>query len=289
MVGACGAADAPEASRQASDASQEWPALVGEGVISTGDRHQTFPAEDPVSGDLWFSVYDDDFDEQTILVSRPAGTGWAAPEVAPFSGEWGDRAPRFSPDGSELYFTSDRPVSPGGAAGDMNIWRVTREDGSWSAPEPVAAPVSSEAPDIHVAVSRDSYWVPSRREGTLGRSDIFRVSRSRPRTVEHLPAPINDELSQPDLWISPDETWMILVITDHRSGLGGDDLYVSRREGSVWSEPRNLGSPVNSDEYEYGPSLSRDGRYLYFSSHRAGTSNIYRIPLEEVPLAGAPG
>jgi|GEM_PF-2953443 len=48
--------------------------------------NQTFPAIDPVTGDLWFSVYEDSFDDQTIMVARKEEAGWAAPEVAPFSG-----------------------------------------------------------------------------------------------------------------------------------------------------------------------------------------------------------
>jgi Tol biopolymer transport system component len=98
----------------------------------------------------------------------------------------------------------------------------------------------------------------------------------------HLPTPVNDENSQPDLWVSPDESWMILVITDHPSGFGGDDLYLSRWDGSVWSTPSNLGPGVNSEEYEYGPTISADGQYLYFTSHRGESADVYRVLLSDV-------
>ena len=75
--------------------------VVAPGVIST-ERNETFPAEDPKHGSLWFSVYDESFGAQTIMFARPTESGWAAHEVAPFSGEWNDRAPRFSPDGATL-------------------------------------------------------------------------------------------------------------------------------------------------------------------------------------------
>jgi hypothetical protein len=255
--------------------------LVGDGTISTG-RNETFPAEDPVDGDLWFSVYEDGFDAQTIMVARRTASGWATPVTAPFSGRWGDRAPRFSPDGRTLYFTSNRPVdADADAAGDMNIWRAQRTTDGWDAPEIVPPGVNSGARDIHAAVTDRAVWVASNRDGGFGRSDLFRVPGGG--EAEHLPAPLNDAYSQPDLWVSPDEAWMVLVITDHPSGYGGDDLYVSRREAGGWTIPRNLGPGINSEEYEYGPSLSKDGRYLYFTSHRRGSADIYRVPVE--PLA----
>lgn len=257
--------------------------VIGAGVISTPSRNEVFPAEDPVTGDLWFSAYDDDFNGQTVMVSRRAPSGWSEPEVAPFSGHWGDRAPRFSPDGQALYFTSNRPGTLGEDADDQNIWRVDRTANGWSEPTLLPAPVNSSWNDMHVVVTERTFWIPSRRDGGFGNSDIYRLARSGGPVIERLPAPVNDSLSQPDLWVSQDDTWMILVITDHPDGFGGDDLFVSRWDGTRWSASRNLGPIVNSDQYEYGPSVSQDGRYLFFNSLRGGTEDIYRIALSALP------
>lgn len=261
--------------------------LVGEGVIST-DRHETFPAEDPVDGSLWFSTYENNFAQQTILVARRTDSGWAAPEVATFSGTHGDRAPRFSIDGQVLYFTSNRPRTGDGADDDMNIWQVRRTGTGWSEPELLGDPVNSPAQDIHVAATESAVWLASNRDGSIGRSDIYRVPLNGGMlgSVTHLPGPVNDENSQPDIWVSPDESWMILAITDHPSGFGGDDLYISRFEGGSWTTPTNLGAGINSHEYEYGPTMSADGQYILFTSHRAGTADVYRVPVESV-VSGA--
>ncbi len=254
------------------------PEVVGPGVVSTDGRNETFPALDPVDGSLWFSVYADDFDRQTILRAERAGDGWASPEVVPFSGRWGDRAPRFSPDGGRLYFTSNRPLPGHEAPGRSHIWRVDRRaDGGWGAPRPAPGSDAS-ANDLHGSVTTSgAMYVASTRPGGFDRYDLYRIGLDG--SVLHLPAPLNDEHPQTDLWVSADERWMILVITDHPGGLGGDDLYVSRATDGGWSVPRNLGPPVNSDEYEYGPSVSPDGRYLYFTSHRRGSADVFRIPL----------
>lgn len=47
-------------------------------------------------------------------------------------------------------------------------------------------------------------------------------------------------------------------------GLGSCDLFISRRIGDVWTHPENLGSPVNTREWESQPSMGSDGRTLYF-------------------------
>ena len=58
---------------------------VGEGAVSTG-RNETFPEIDPANGWLYFSIYDDSFDQQSIWYSRPAANGgWEAPEPAAFA------------------------------------------------------------------------------------------------------------------------------------------------------------------------------------------------------------
>ncbi|GAB5536080.1 MAG: hypothetical protein Rubg2KO_23290 [Rubricoccaceae bacterium] len=244
----------------------------------------TFPSIDPVTGDVWFSVYDDSFDDQAVMRAERMDTGWGIPDTVGFSGQWGDRAPRFSPDGSSLYITSNRPREEGGEAGDMNVWMLERTDDGWGDPALVLGAVNSPEQDIHASPTDLAVWVASNRESSLGRSDIYRIGMDG--EVEHIADPINDEGSQPDLWVSPDESWMILVMTDHADGFGGDDLYLVERTGEGWAVPVNLGPEVNSEEYEYGPSLSPDGQLLYFTSHRDGESRVYRVSLASVRQLG---
>jgi outer membrane protein OmpA-like peptidoglycan-associated protein/tetratricopeptide (TPR) repeat protein len=56
-------------------------------------------------------------------------------------------------------------------------------------------------------------------------------------------------------------------------GVGGSDIYMCRKnsEGS-WTEPKNLGTGVNTPQNEEGPFLSNDGRTLYFASE--GHANL---------------
>ena len=265
-------------------ATAQEPEKVAPDVVSLPGRHETFPAIDPVDGSLWFSVYDQNFDKQTVMRAARVGASWSAAVKAAFSGEFGDRAPRFSPDGKRLYFTSNRPA-PGAKPGDLNIWVVERQGSEWSAPSLVPAPVSvAESRDMHnVALTDGTVFLSSYRPGGAGRADIWRVPPNGEPT--NLGAPINDALGQTDLYVSPDGKWMILVVTEPPNGLGGDDLLVSEFINGTWSAPRLLPAPINSAEYEYGPSMSPDGKWLYFTSHRTGgNADVYRIPIERLGL-----
>lgn len=82
---------------------------------------------------------------------------------------------------------------------------------------------------------------------------------------------INTRLNEGTCSISADGRKLILTTCTGRDGIGSCDLYESIKVGDDWSEPRNLGRNVNSSAWESQPSLSADGRTLYFvSDRRAG-------------------
>jgi OmpA-OmpF porin, OOP family len=81
---------------------------------------------------------------------------------------------------------------------------------------------------------------------------------------------INTRLNEGTCTISADGRKLILTSCVGRDGYGSCDLFESRKIGDQWTEPKNLGSAVNSQEWESQPSLSADGRTLYFVSDRRG-------------------
>lgn len=55
---------------------------------------------------------------------------------------------------------------------------------------------------------------------------------------------------------------------------GSCDIFLSKKTGNKFSEPRNLPEPVNSKTWESQPSFSSDGRTLYFVRRISGAGNI---------------
>lgn len=97
--------------------------------------------------------------------------------------------------------------------------------------------------------------------------------------------PINSLVNEGAIAISPDGQYMIFTICDRfgnygneRQGVGTCDLFIAKKNGNHWTNARNLGSIVNSPQWDGQPCLASDGKTLYFASKRPGGmggSDIY--------------
>ncbi len=81
---------------------------------------------------------------------------------------------------------------------------------------------------------------------------------------------INSQFNEGTCSISADGRMLIFTCCVGREGYGSCDLFVSYKTGEEWSVPVNLGSAINTRSWESQPSLSADGRRLYFISNRPG-------------------
>lgn len=78
---------------------------------------------------------------------------------------------------------------------------------------------------------------------------------------------VNNYGGQNDLIGGPSITFdgnTMYFFSSFKGGLGAEDIYFSVREEHGWSSPKNVGAPINSDQYEGFPSISADGKTLYF-------------------------
>ncbi|MBC7885140.1 MAG: PD40 domain-containing protein [Saprospiraceae bacterium] len=71
--------------------------------------------------------------------------------------------------------------------------------------------------------------------------------------------------------ISADGKFMVFTSCDRKDAYGSCDLYYSLWSNGKWTIPVNMGHKVNSAAWDTQPTLSSDGRTLYFSSNRLGT------------------
>ncbi len=82
--------------------------------------------------------------------------------------------------------------------------------------------------------------------------------------------PINTDQNEGTVSISADGQYVFFTACNRANAEGSCDLYFSALDGDLWREPRSLGFPVNTRAWESQPSVSFDGRTLYFSSNRPG-------------------
>ncbi len=81
---------------------------------------------------------------------------------------------------------------------------------------------------------------------------------------------VNSEFNEGTCSISADGRQLIFTSCLGRKGFGNCDLFQSLKVGGIWSQPLNMGPQINSAAWESQPSLSADGRVLYFLSDRKG-------------------
>lgn len=102
---------------------------------------------------------------------------------------------------------------------------------------------------------------------------------------------INSEFNEDSPYLSPDEQ-MLYFCSDRPGGLGGFDVYVSRfnPEDFSWSEPENMGWPINSPNDEFHFKMNSNQTSGYFVSNRLHTFGDYDIyffwEVEKVKIQG---
>lgn len=134
---------------------------------------------------------------------------------------------------------------------------------------------------------------PSRNQSNM-HEDLFYAYRN-PQTGKYdsgapLPGRINTELNEGAQCISADGKTCVITACNRPDGKGSCDLYIMFWEGKQWSQPQNLRS-VNTEFWESNPSLSSDGKYLYFSSSRSGgfgKTDIWRVEIDSKGNAKKP-
>jgi hypothetical protein len=259
-------------------------------VISTGDddAHVTL-ADD--GRHVYFLKNAADFSHWTIAVVEWLGDTWGEPRVAPFSGRWADGDLAFAPDGQTAYFVSTRPTPPEAQAkADTDLWRLFRTEGGWGEPEHIPE-LSSSGFEWYPNMTADGwlYFGSERPEGNLGAvgtSDLWRARLQAGRFLapENLGPVLNTAGQDIEPWISADGRLLIFASNGRPDTRGSYDLYVSHRCGESWTAPRSLGLDVNSPAWEFGPRLSPDGRFLFFTSNRAAAHAVPAGPLSFAEL-----
>ena len=145
-------------------------------------------------------------------------------------------------------------------------------------PEPVGGEVNQLPLQYFPVLTVDQQtMIYTARRGTTPQydEDIY-VSEKNSAGTWATPQPISENINTPrnegTCTVTADGRTLIFTACEDRSGLGSCDLYIAQRTGDRWSRPKNLGRNINSRAWESQPSLSADGRTLYFVSDRKGGS-----------------
>ena len=185
---------------------------------------------------------------------------WSEPKIAEFSGVYSEYDPVFSPDGSKLYFSSERPITDSISQQQTNIWYIEKTGDTWTEPSYV---------DLG---GHGNYYNSLTNDGIIyfnvwNNGDMFKaIPNGDSYKVQKLSSILNSDNGEGDPFISPDEDY--LIFRGYNNSLGNGDLYISYFIKGQWTEPENLGEPINSTFHEMCPYVTVDKKYFIFSSSR---------------------
>lgn len=106
-----------------------------------------------------------------------------------------------------------------------------------------------------------------------------RIDANNWTKAQYLSSTINTNGNEGAQCISPDGQYLYFAGCGRADGMGKCDIYFSKLEGNAWSKPQNIGAPINTPYWESQPSISPDGKTIYFVSDRKGGYGSYDIYL----------
>jgi Tol biopolymer transport system component len=197
---------------------------------------------------------------QRDIWTIPAKGGDAVPVTEDLHVDWN---PVWSPDGTHLYFSSDR-------GGSMNLWRVPidEESGRVLGP-PEAVTTGGSASRHHLDFSKDGMRIVYVEQAAT--ESIWKVAfNSSSGQAEEEPIPVTKGSSSLGIGgISPDGRWLTLF--GSRGQHDQDDIFIMRTDGTGL---RQLTDGLYKDR---GPVWSPDGTKIAFYSDRSGSYEIHTI------------
>lgn len=207
---------------------------------------------------------------------------WQEPEMLGLNTQGHNATMNVSPDGQTLYIYRDD-------AGDGNIYESRLVGEEWTQPVKMGESINSPHWETHIAVTADgntAYFI-SNRPGGIGGRDIWQVKKlptGEWSEALNLGPTLNTPYEEDAVFISPDERTLYFSSQGHTS-MGGFDIFSSvMDENGVWSEPKNIGYPINTADDDVFFVTSADGKRGYYSSVRDdgyGEKDIYMINLPE--------
>jgi len=228
-------------------------------------------------GEVW--QYED------IYYSRRTKEGWQSAVRLPgeVNSENHEAPVWMSATGEKLIIY--RPTNNG------DLYLSELKDGIWSKLEPLPqvnstyrethASISPDGKTIYFTTDNPKYAKKKKKAKTFYNLDIYRITMdeagkwSDPEPLEEL----NTEYDEECPFIEPDGKTMYFSSQGHRS-IGGFDIFKTKLENGSFSEPRNMGYPINSPYNDVYIFFSEDGKRGYFDSDRRtgiGEKDIYEM------------
>jgi Tol biopolymer transport system component len=239
--------------------------IFAPGIFSLSDRLESNIAFSSDGREIYFGVVEikDNSASYKIYYTKYLNNKWTEQAETSFSAGNDICNPYLSADGKKLYFEK---------SGD--IWMIERTAEGWGKQKQLEPPINSESYEASYMETADgNAYISSKRPGGLGGMDIWYLKRMPDQSIqaENLGPLFNTELFDYSPFLAPDGSYFIFG--SYRKGkFGQADLFISfKDENKEWTDPINMnscGAKINNTTAHHSqPSLSPDGKFLFFRRH----------------------
>lgn len=205
-------------------------------------------------------------DPNAYLVKENLGTA--------INSKFNEICPVVSPDGKKLYFTRWKHPDNLGANKNQDIWVANLNDKQqWDKATLFPSPINNDennavcgiAPNGKTMLLNNVYGKDGQMEKGVSLSFLLRTgdwSFPKPIRIQNF----KNKSEYSEYTLAPNGK-VLLMTTETKDSYGGKDIYVSfLKADDTWTEPKNIGSTVNTGESESTPFIAPDGQTMYFSS-----------------------
>lgn len=247
------------------------PVVFAPGSVSVEGRYEYAMSVHPDGQRLIFTVEIPDKGAAIYAASIEDGVLSEPRPVQLTGGDWTNEMEAFfSPDGEKLFFA---PFCKGM---DVRIWSAEVTKDGFHNPQPLGMPISEDP----------SFYPVQATDGTLYYTNLKHQAVYRARLGDG-----EIETAEPagldgvgHAFPSPDGNYILLDSASLNSKEQRDIFVAFKNDDGSWTSPRPLGPSVNTDHSETCPSLSPDGRFIFFSRYNepGELSNIYWVSSEVI-------
>lgn len=229
-------------------------------VISADESVIIFTSRRPTSTGAQEGYHPED-----IFISTKVNGKWtpARNMGKPINTEEHDATAGLSPDGTKLFVYIDEK-------GNGNLFECNLKGDMWTKPERMNDNINTKYHESSASLGFDGktlYFV-SQREGGMGSRDIYMSKlneKGKWDKAVNLGPSINTLYGEEGAVIHPDGKTIYFSSQGHKT-MGGYDIFKSVYENGKWSEPENLGFPINTPDDDIFFTISASGKRGYYTS-----------------------
>ncbi len=209
--------------------------------------------------------------------------------------EYHDGGLSFTADNSLLVYRNIFNVT---RSGDIYVSKLAKS-GSWATPKPIAnkdkkisKKINSSYFESSASITADGEYIyfVSERPGGAGLADIYYVKKSGKTYTEpeNLGTSINSANDEKCVFIHPDGNVLFFTSNGRENSIGSYDIYYCTGGHGKWSEPKNIGYPINTFLEEKTISISKDGKTAYVGAYydieSKGDADLFKIDISELGI-----